>query len=160
MIAEAETQTAAQTATAKKDTVKKDVVITIVSHQNFEGCEPDQIDLITTGRLYARNGKYYISYEESELTGMEGSHTMLKVEPNQITMTRTGTHPSQMRFTEHERQVGLYQTEIGDIAISTHTTHLSSNIDENGGALAIDYTVEIDASLAGAHRFEMSVRPS
>lgn len=144
----------------KIDNFKKDVVITIVSRQNFDGCEPDQIDLITTGRLYGRNGKYYISYDESELTGMQGSRTTLKVEPKQVTMTRTGTYPSQMMFTEHERQVGLYQTEVGDVAISTHTTQLVSNINENGGALAIDYTVEIDANLAGAHRFELSVRPS
>ena len=139
---------------------KKDVVITIVSRQNFEGCEPDQIDLITTGRLYARNGKYYISYEESELTGMEGSRTTLKVEPHQVTMTRTGTHPSQMMFAPNQRQVGLYETDLGEVAISTHTRHLTSTIDENGGALAIDYTIEIDASLAGAHSFELSVRPS
>ncbi len=153
---EQETDTMNSTA----EILKKDVVITIVSRQNYAGCEPDQIDLITTGRLYKRNGKFYISYEESELTGMEGSRTTLKVEPKQITMTRTGTHPSQMMFTEHERQVGLYMTEVGEVAISTHTTQLSSTIDENGGAIAIDYTVEIDASLAGAHRFEMSVRPS
>lgn len=144
----------------KMESIKKDVVITIVSRQNFDGCEPDQIDLITTGRLYGRNGKFYISYDESELTGMEGSRTTLKIEPKQITMTRTGTYPSQMRFAEHERQVGLYQTELGEVAVSTHTSQLTSSIDENGGALAIDYTVEIDASLAGAHRFEMSVRPS
>lgn len=142
------------------DSIKKDVVITIVSRQNFEGCEPDQIDLITTGRLYGRNGKFYISYEESELTGMEGSRTTLKIEPKQITMTRTGTYPSQMRFAEHKREVGLYETELGSVAVSTHTSKLISSIDENGGALAIDYTVEIDANLAGAHRFEMSVRPS
>ncbi len=141
---------------------KKDVVITIVSRQNFDGCEPDQIDLITTGRLYGKNGKFYISYEESELTGMEGSRTTVKVEPQTgcITMTRTGTYPSQMMFAENERRVGIYNTDMGAVAISTHTKQLTSNIDENGGAITIDYTVEIDASLAGAHRFEMSVRPS
>ena len=53
----------------KTDTsMKKDVIITIASKQNFEGCEPDHINLITAGRLYRRNGKYFISYEESELT--------------------------------------------------------------------------------------------
>ena len=27
--------------------LKKDVIITIASRQNFDGCEPDRIDLIT-----------------------------------------------------------------------------------------------------------------
>ena len=45
----------------KTDTsMKKDVIITIASKQNFEGCEPDHINLITAGRLYRRNGKYFI----------------------------------------------------------------------------------------------------
>ena len=146
----------------KFPSVKKDVVITIVSEQNFDGMEPDRIDLITTGRLYAKNGKYYISYEESELTGMEGSRTTVKVEPQtgRVTMTRTGTYPSQIMFSENERKVGLYNADMGDIAVSTHTNEVKSSIDENGGALSIDYTVEIDSNLAGAHRFQMSVKPS
>lgn len=140
--------------------LKKDVVITIASQQDFKGCEPDHIDLITIGRLYCRSGKYFISYEESELTGMEGTRTTLKLEDQQITMTRTGTHPAQMLFAEHKRHVGLYQTDIGSLTISTHTSHLENNIGENGGSLSIDYTVEIDSSLAGTHRFEMAVAPS
>lgn len=139
---------------------KRDVIITIASRQDFEGCEPDRIDLITAGRLYRRGGKYFISYEESELTGMEGTRTTLKLEDRQVTMTRTGTHPSQMLFAENKRHVGLYHTEVGSLAISTHTSHLVNTIGENGGSLAIDYTVEIDSSLAGRHRFEMAVMPS
>ncbi|MCD8356656.1 MAG: DUF1934 domain-containing protein [Clostridia bacterium] len=140
--------------------LKKDVIITIASRQDFEGCEPDQIDLITAGRLYRRNGKYFISYEESELTGMEGTRTTLKLEDRQVTMTRTGTHPAQMMFAEHKKHIGLYQTEIGSMTISTHTSQLVNTIGENGGNLAIDYTVEIDSGLAGTHRFEMAVTPS
>lgn len=140
--------------------LKKDVIITIASQQDFEGCEPDHIDLITTGRLYRRSGKYFVSYDESELTGMQGTRTTLKLEDDQITMTRTGTHPTQMLFAEHKRHVGLYQTEVGSLTISTHTSHLVNNIDENGGSLSIDYTVEIDSNLAGTHRFEMAVTPS
>ena len=122
----------------KTDTsMKKDVIITIASKQNFEGCEPDHINLITAGRLYRRNGKYFISYEESELTGMEGTRTTLKLEDRQVTMTRTGS-----------------------LAVSTHTSQLINDIGENGGKLSIDYTVEIDSNLAGTHRFEMAVTPA
>ena len=145
----------------KTDTsMKKDVITTIASKQNFEGCEPDHINLITAGRLYRRNGKYFISYEESELTGMEGTRTTLKLEDRQVTMTRTGTHPAQMLFAEHKRHVGLYQTDVGSLAVSTHTSQLINDIGENGGKLSIDYTVEIDSNLAGTHRFEMAVTPA
>lgn len=75
----------------------------------MRAASPDHINLITAGRLYRRNGKYFISYEESELTGMEGTRTTLKLEDRQVTMTRTGTHPAQMLFAEHKRHVGLYK---------------------------------------------------
>ena len=143
-----------------QESFKRDVIITIASQQNFSGCEPDHIDLITAGRLYRRGGKYYISYEESELTGMEGTRTTIKLEEEQVTMTRTGTHPAQMLFAKNRRHVGLYHTEVGSLTVSTHTSELVNNIGEEGGNLAIDYTVEIDSSLAGNHRFEMVVRPS
>lgn len=139
---------------------KKDVIITIESRQVFEGCEPDRIDLITAGRLYRRGGKYFVSYEESELTGMEGTRTTLKLEGRQVTLTRTGTYPSHMLFSEHKSHVGLYQTDAGAFTVATHTSQLVNTIDENGGNLAIDYTVEIDSSLTGRHRLEMAVTPS
>lgn len=140
--------------------LKKDVIITIASQQDYDGCEPDRIDLITTGRLYRRSGKYFVTYDETELTGMEGSRTTLKLEPEQVTMTRTGTFPAQMLFAAHKRHVGLYETECGSLAISTHTSQLVNTIGDNGGSLSIDYTVEIDSSVAGSHRFIMEVQPS
>lgn len=140
-----------------QDTLKKDVVITIMSRQAFEGCEPDHIDLVTRGRLYRKKGKYFISYDESELTGLQGSRTTLKLDGPNVTMTRTGTFPTQMLFSEHQRHVGLYQTEAGAMTISTHTSHVRNTIGENGGNLEIDYSLEVDSNFAGENRFEMAV---
>lgn len=143
-----------------KTSFKKDVIITIASKQQFDGCEPDRIDLITEGRLYCRGGRYFISYDESELTGMNGTRTTLKLEEEQVTMTRTGTHPAQMLFARNKRHVGLYQTEVGTMTISTHTTGITNTISESGGRLKIEYTVELDAGISGTHSFCMEVTPS
>ena len=143
-----------------KTSFKKDVIITIASHQKFDGCEPDRIDLITTGRLYRRSGKFFISYDETELTGMKGTRTTLKLEDGQVTMSRTGTHPAQMLFAQNQRHVGLYQTEIGTMTISTRTNSIVNTISEDGGVLEIAYTVELDSGIAGRHQFKMEVSPS
>ena len=108
--------------------MKKDVWLTISSQQQFAGCDEENIDLQTAATLYERGGKYYIAYEESELTGLD------------------------------ERHVGLYQTPVGsEMAIATHTSRVHNTIGENGGHLIIDYTVEVDNSLMGDHHFEMTV---
>ena len=70
--------------------MKKDVLIEIKGVYKQEGDE-DEIELFTTGSYYKRNGNYYIAYDESEATGFDGTHTVLKVEQSdKVTLLRTG----------------------------------------------------------------------
>ena len=95
---------------------------------------------------------------ESELTGLEGTKTTVKLDGKTVALIRTGTFPSHMLFAEDERHVGLYQTPVGsEMAIATHTSRVHNTIGEDGGHLIIDYTVEVDNSLMGEHHFEMTV---
>ena len=137
--------------------MKKDVWLGISSTQKFEDMPPEHIDLVTQATLYKRNGKFYISYEESELTGLGATRTTVKADGKNITMIRTGDFPSQMTFTESECHVGLYHTFGGAMTISTRTTKVDNRIGEDGGKLVIDYSIEIDNNLAGRHHFEMTV---
>lgn len=138
--------------------MKKDVWLSISSKQQFTGCDAEKIDLVTAATLYERGGKYYIAYEESELTGLEGTRTTVKLDGKTVTLIRTGAYPSHMLFAEDERHVGLYQTPVGsEMTIATHTSRVRNTVDEDGGELVIDYTVEVDHSLMGEHHFEMVV---
>ena len=85
--------------------MKKDVWLTISSQQQFAGCDEENIDLQTAATLYERGGKYYIAYEESELTGLEGTKTTVKLDGKTVALIRTGTFPSHMLFAEDERHV-------------------------------------------------------
>lgn len=138
--------------------IKKDVWLSIHSVQQFEGCEPEEVDMMTAARMYRKRDKYYISYHESEITGLEGTRTMLKISDGAVSMTRTGSCPSEMLFLENQRHVGLYHTGFGTtMTISTRTSRIVNHITEDGGILAIDYTIEVDQNLTGHHRFEMVV---
>ena len=138
--------------------MKRDVVLSIQGRQHYGSQEPETIELVTEGTMEFRDGGWDITYEESELTGLEGTKTTVKLDGKTVTLIRTGTFPSHMLFSEDERHVGLYQTPIGqDMTIATHTSHVCNTVGENGGRLVIDYTVEVDNSLMGEHHFEMVV---
>lgn len=139
--------------------MKKDVLVAISSTQHFEGCDPEQVDLVTCALLYARAGKYYIVYDESALTGLEGTRTTVKLDGSMVHMRRTGAYPSQMLFVENQRHVGLYETGCGTMTVSTHTSRIHNTVGDNGGQLAIDYTIEVDNNVTGDHHFEMVVTP-
>ena len=139
--------------------MKKNVLVAISSTQHFEGCDPEQIDLVTCALLYERGGTYYIVYDESALTGLEGTRTTVKLDGRTVLMRRAGAYPSQMLFVENQRHVGLYETGYGAMTVSTHTSRVRNTVGDEGGELTIDYTIEVDNNVAGEHRFEMVVTP-
>lgn len=115
--------------------MKKDVIISIAGTQQYDDPQPDKVELVTSGRYYLRDGNYYISYHESELTGMEGTRTTLKVEPGRVSITRTGSTHSQLVFVQGQRHNALYQTEYGPLNIATITELVHSSLSEEGGRL-------------------------
>lgn len=138
--------------------MKKDVWVSIHSVQQFDGCEPEEINLVTGARLYLRGGKYYISYDETELTGLEGTKTTVKMDGDFVSLIRSGTYPSHMLFQKDRRHVGLYHTPAGaSVTVALHTSNIQNTIGANGGELLIDYTLEMDNSLMGCHHLEMKV---
>jgi len=51
--------------------MQKDVIISIYGLQQQEEGSFEPVTLVTAGRYYKRGGQYFVSYDESELTGME-----------------------------------------------------------------------------------------
>ena len=69
----------------------KSVIISIKGTQTYEDAEPETIELVTEGRLMDCGDEgYTFSYQESELTGLEGTLTTFQVEPDRITLMRMG----------------------------------------------------------------------
>lgn len=137
---------------------EKDVMISIRGFQAYEGTENDQMSLLTEGKLLPVEGGYRLSYEETELTGMEGTTTVFQIQGPRVTLMRTGTVCSQMVFEQGRRHHSLYNTPYGSLEVGISTSRLYSTISPEGGKLEIDYSIEIDHALAGRNAFRISVR--
>ena len=70
--------------------MKKAAMLSIRGRQSYDGQEPEVIELVTEGTMEFTNGGWDIAYDESELTGLAGVHTVFRVEPGKVTLTRTG----------------------------------------------------------------------
>ena len=138
--------------------MKKDVIISIKGMQNYEGTEPDGMELVTQGTLSDHPGGYVIAYAESELTGMEGTETTLEIGPERVTLLRTGQLCSQMVFEQGRVHRSLYDTPYGSMEIGIRTRQLRSTMGEQGGELEIAYSIEVNHSLAGENMFHINVR--
>lgn len=136
----------------------KDVIISIKGTQKYENADQDVIELVTEGRLEREGGSYTLSYQESELTGLEGTLTTFQIEPERVTLLRVGEYNSQMVFEEGRRHMAMYNTPYGAMTVGVNTRHLLAELDDQGGDIEIDYAIEIDHAIAGRNIFQIKVK--
>ncbi|MCI9295496.1 MAG: DUF1934 domain-containing protein [Lawsonibacter sp.] len=140
--------------------MEKEVVISIKGVQKYEGTAPDTMELVTKGRLSRVGESYTLSYQESELTGLEGTLTTIQVDGGQVTLMRVGEFNSQLVFQEGRRHLSMYNTPYGAMSIGVNTHHLMASLTDQGGDIEVDYTVEVDHALAGRNVFRINVKES
>ena len=137
--------------------MQKNVVISVKGVQKYDNTDPETVELVTEGLLQEEKGIWVLSYEESEMTGLEGTQTVITVEGEQVTLVRTGHFNSQMVFREGRRHLSMYNTPYGSLAIGVNTRHLLVDLSESGGTLEVDYTIEMDHAVTGRNIFQIKV---
>mgnify|MGYP003302025366 CR=1 FL=1 len=115
--------------------MKQNVILSIFGRQTYMGQEPDQIELVTEGVLEDQDNAWLLSYEESDLTGMGGVTTTFIVEPDKITLKRSGKLNSQMVFQEGVRHESLYQMEFGALMMVVCAKKIVHDLTETGGTV-------------------------
>ena len=139
--------------------MENNVIISIQGKQSFQAQEDDTIELVTEGCLEPDGDEgYTLTYQESQLTGLEGTLTTFQVEPDCITLMRVGEFNAQMVFQEGRRHLSMYNTPYGAMAIGVNTRHLLADLNDQGGDIEIDYAIEIDHAIAGRNVFQIKVK--
>ena len=138
--------------------MKQSVVLSICGRQFYEEQEPETIELVTEGTMEELDNGWEICYEESQLTGMEGVTTTFRVEPEKITLIRTGRLHSQMVFQEGVLHESLYQMEFGALMITVCATRIEYSITEQGGTVDLTYGIDIEQSAGGVVEYHLDIQ--
>ena len=134
------------------------VIITVRGEQYFDGVDPDATELMTEGTLTVTGDELRISYEETALTGMEGTTTTFTVRGPRVILSRTGTVNSQMVFEEGKQHTSLYETMFGELTVDIQTSRLRHNITERGGVMEIRYSIAVEHTVTGRNCFKIRVK--
>lgn len=121
--------------------MKKKAIISISSSQIND--KEDAIEVVTPGEFYKRDDKYYAIYDETEISGMEGTTTTLKISPNKLLLERVGTTSASMEFQEKNEHITLYNTPYGVLELKINTNKVDVNVNEEGGEVFINYNMSI-----------------
>lgn len=138
--------------------MKTEVVLSIRGRQQYADQEPEIIELVTEGTMEFKNGGWDVSYEETELTGLAGVTTTFRVEPDKVTLQRTGALKSEMIFQQGVAHDSLYQMPFGALMLTVKATSVFYDIMPDGGVIDLVYHINIENSEAGVIDYHLDIR--
>jgi len=137
--------------------MEKPAVITIKTIHTDEDGEQDVIEFSSDGMYSYENGIAEAMYYESEVTGLTGTRTKVRVTPELVEVKHDGLVISEMLFKVGERAKFLYETPYGNTTVGIDTHSLAQDLDEEGGDVMVKYALNFDHSFAVLNRFSMHV---
>ena len=124
----------------------KDVLVTVKGLQyslDGEGGDDQRIETITRGNYYLKNGKHYVTYEESP-DGSVNIKTMLKFDESFFELTRKGQYSVHMLFEEGKKNYTDYRTPFGNFVVGIDTSLIDIKEKEKEILLHIDYDMDMN----------------
>ncbi len=136
----------------------KNVIISLKGIQSIYEKESDAIELVTEGTYSKKDDAYYVTYNESEVTGMKGTTTVLKVLADRVTIVRYGTVNSEFVFEKGQKHLSYFDTAQGAFTIGVITKEMDVKVDDSGGEIRVGYMLDIDNDNTSNNSFLMKIK--
>lgn len=117
------------------------VIVTIIGTQTDASGDENRLELVTAGTRHDKNGISYVTYHESEISGMEGTTTLLKVFGDHFALIRKGAVEQHLEFYPDRKCDGRYITAFGAMSLSVYTKRL--DMVSSGKNLSLDTAYEL-----------------
>ena len=138
--------------------MEKKAMITIRGTQKAQNEAPQTVEFITGGKLQRFGRKLRVSYEESDLTGMEGVTAAFEVDGDRVTLERTGKLRSRMEFVEGQKTESLYSMDFGAMLLGVTARRVESHMTDEGGSIHLEYGVELERNFLGLNTYDIQVK--
>ncbi|QAT38961.1 DUF1934 domain-containing protein [Clostridium sp. JN-9] len=140
--------------------MKKKAIITVSSRQINEENNDEDVEVVTPGNFYKKEDSYYAVYEETEISGMKGTTTTLKIEDNKLSLIRIGSTSSKMEFDEKKENVSMYTTPYGTLQLKIKTSDLDVDVNDYGGDVTVNYDLSIVGQVPVKTVLKININPN
>lgn len=139
----------------------KEIMVRIKGQNITEEAGEDSMEFVTEAKLYQRGEALYLIYEESELSGIPGCKTRLKLKGGEVQLKRLGRGAgmgNEICFEKGKRFTGLYDTPFGAIEMEVLTNKLENTLSAEGeGQLDIDYSISLKGLMEGRNKLNITL---
>ena len=121
----------------------KDVLISISGVHTMDG-EKNDVAVITPGNYYYKNGKHYVVYEEIVEGHKDTVKNTIKISPAGVDIIKNGVAAAHMVFEKNKKNVTLYQTPAGQMAVGLSTSEITIDEDADQLKVMVDYKLDVN----------------
>jgi uncharacterized beta-barrel protein YwiB (DUF1934 family) len=137
--------------------MNKRVIISVKTVQFVDG-QPESVELITQGEYHREGNEFLAEYEESEISGMEGTKTIMKINDDTLRIVRSGTTTSDLMFKKGLDHISLYNTPFGTLEVVIKPRKVDIDINEEGGNVKLEYKMEAFGLDSIENALELNIR--
>jgi len=134
--------------------LKKNALISLVSFQDDE----DMLEVVTPGDFYKKEDLYIVEYDETKISGMEGTRTTLKIGNDNFTLLREGNTHANMNFQNGKECFSIYDTPYGVLQVKIKTKDLLVNVDDQGGEVLVNYNMVVSGNNQPDTKLKVNIR--
>ena len=115
-----------------------DMQVIVDSIISYNG-QTDRLHMETTGKLYEKNGTWYLFYKEPEDSSLAGVTTTIKATGNCVSILRSEPYASRIIVEPGKTFFTTYQTAGGIFDLEVRGQRVAVLMRENGGEIRLQY---------------------
>lgn len=137
----------------------KRVLVSVTSIQRDNSGEEIKLELVSAGKYYEKERARYFVYKESEITGMEGVTTVIKLAADgTLVLLRLGKVRNRQEYAVGKVRKSIYQTPFGSMEISMKTYEIKVDLHDGIGEIYLAYDVLLGELASTYNQLIITVR--
>lgn len=136
----------------------KAVIVTVKSTQRDKDGQDSVVELVTEGRYYEKAKAKYILYEETEMTGLAGVQTTIKIWPDSVVVLRSQGVHMRHQYALGREEESVYKTPYGDFDMIVKTHELSIDVQAGEGSIHVGYDISLEGEWVFYNQLDITVR--
>ncbi len=120
----------------------EDILISVKGLHTLESAEEEEIEVISAGKYYFRNGKHYIFYDETVEDSGEVVKNRITLRDGCMEVQKKGSMNAKMIFEKGHKNTSWYDTPFGNLLAGIEVTAMQVTQQEDLLEVSVDYVLE------------------
>ena len=122
----------------------REVLVSVKGLHVMEEAAEDEIEMISAGKYYYRNGKHYILYDEPVEGTKEVIQNLIKLQDGKMELQKKGPLRTQMVFERDRKNTSWYFTPYGNMMAGIEVTEMKVSESSDLIEVNVDYSLEMN----------------